>query len=373
MYARVWLEADDARHLKQVSLERWRSRLAGRTFPVYYSWLHPFLESIKKTPDESVAWAKALSDKREALDVIQTYVGTMTARFNTKRIAYAGLRSFFMHNRVDLPADRYFRIQGDQEPVERKLRIEHVRRLIGLAVEPWRTALLIKWHAFLDNEGLVYFSNNHGSRVVETLKGNADICRLSMPGRKKLKNITRWDTFIGPEPLAALREYFENNRGWPKPGEPVFVYATKGHEGKPIKVRTFQEAWMRLARRAKLPGLPSERGKNSGIRYGYNVHNTRDLAISHLMEVPNLKETVVEYWAGHEIDPLQYRDLTLKPKFVEDQYRLAAPYLNIMGQPIRSVEIDQRLVNAVFEEIKKNPNLFLQAMGITPKQEESHS
>jgi hypothetical protein len=87
---------------------------------------------------------------------------------------------------------------------------------------------------------------------------------------------------------------------------------------------------MRLARRAKLPGIPSERGKNSGVRYGYNVHNTRDLAISHLIEVPNLKEVAVEYWAGHEIDPLQYRDLSLKPEFVEAQYRLAIPYLTLL-------------------------------------------
>lgn len=188
----------------------------------------------------------------------------------------------------------------------------------------------MKWHGLLDNEGLVYFSNNHGPRVVEALKANADICRLPMPGRKKLKNVVGWDTFIGSEPLAALREYFENQRGWPNPGEPIFVYTTKGYEGKPVRIRTFQEAWMRLARRAKLPGIPSERGKDSSARYGYNVHNTRDLAISHLTEVPNLKDVVVEWWAGHEIDPLQYRDLSLKPEFVEAQYHLAAPYLNIL-------------------------------------------
>ena len=45
----------------------------------------------------------------------------------------------------------------------------------------------------------------------------------------------------------------------------------------------------------------------------------------------------------------------------------------VMGQPIRPAEIDQRLVNAMFLEIKKNPKLFLQAMGITSRQEESKS
>jgi hypothetical protein len=111
---------------------------------------------------------------------------------------------------------------------------------------------------------------------------------------------------------------------------------------------------MRLARRAKLPGLPSEKGKSSGIRYGYNVHNTRDLAISHLMEVPNLKETVVEYWAGHEIDPLQYRDLSLKPEFVEAQYRLAAPYLNIISGKQDTASLTE---DAVINYLEKSPRI----------------
>ena len=97
-----------------------------------------------------------------------------------------------------------------------------------------------------------------------------------------------------------------------------------------MKKRSFQEAWMRLVRRAKL--IPPNVSTSQTIRYGFNIHNTRDLAISLLATVPNLKDHCIEYWAGHEIDPLHYKDLTLHPQFLEEQYRLAIPYLNIITQ-----------------------------------------
>lgn len=322
LYARGWLES-------QASLARWRARLEPSTFNVYYTWTHRFFYSLGKSPDEAIAWARLLKDKYELLDAIQSWVNGLTARYNTKRIAYATIRSFFLHNRIDLPPDKHFAIRADEKPAERNLTPEHVRILIGLAIQPWRSVFLAKWHSLLDNLGLVYISNNHAETIVKALKANADIVRLTMPGRKKMRNVQSFETFLGPEPLGALREYFDNERGWPQPGDPVWIYGTKNHKGEPIKVRALQEAWMRLLRRAKL--VPGRRSNDPGIRYGFNVHNTRDLAISHLIEVPGLKDICVEYWAGHQIDALGYRDLSLKPQFVEKQYRLAMPYLNIFS------------------------------------------
>ena len=318
---------------------KWRGRIEVSTFKVYFSWLHRFCHSIGRSPDELIEWARKVPDKYVVLDALQDWVNGCAARYNTKRIAYATVRSFFMHNRVELPLDKHFRIRADEEPVDRKLRREHVQRFIGLATEPWRSVLLVKWHALLDNQGLVYVSNNHAETVVKALRENADICRFTMPGRKKMKNIQTFETFIGSEPLTALREYFDNERGWPKPGEPIWIYSAANHRGRPMKVHALQEAWMHLVRRAKI-GVPKQPAKELKARYGFNMHNTRDLVISHLTEVPNLKEVSVEYWAGHQIDPLGYRDLRLKPQFLEEQYRLAIPYLNIITQaPDRKHEI----------------------------------
>jgi hypothetical protein len=41
---------------------------------------------------------------------------------------------------------------------------------------------------------------------------------------------------------------------------------------------------------------------------------------------------VADFIAGHEIDPLRYKEFyKTKPQCVEEQYRLAAPYLNILS------------------------------------------
>jgi hypothetical protein len=59
-----------------------------------------------------------------------------------------------MHNRVMLPQDPSFIIRGDEPPVERRLTIENLKEIIGLAAQPWRSAILVKWQALLDSEGL---------------------------------------------------------------------------------------------------------------------------------------------------------------------------------------------------------------------------
>jgi hypothetical protein len=329
LYARDWLLKDEAGSYVQKGIERWHGRLDGATFVTYYSRVYPFFHSIGKSPDEALEWARQAKDRYEVLDAIQSWVNGLKGRYATKRLAYAIIRSYFMHNRVDIAPDRGYIIRGDEEPVERKLTIENVKTLVGLAVQPWRSALLVKWQGLLDNEGVIYISNHHAETIVKAVKENADICRLSMPGRKKLKNKRGFYTFIASDALGSLREYFEKLRGYPKPGEPIWTYTRANHLGEPITKRGLVGAWMFLLRRSKL--IPAERSRNRSSRYGYNIHNTRDLAISLLATVPDMKDHCVEYWAGHEIDPLHYKDLSLHPQFLEEQYRLAIPYLNILS------------------------------------------
>lgn len=283
-------------------------------------------------PEEAVAWAaraKKAGDEAVVLDKIQEFVLTRThGRFKTKQLAYCSIRSFLMHNRVMLPQDPSFIIRGDEPPVERRLTIENLKEIIGLAAQPWRSAILVKWQALLDSEGLIYVSNNHAEKIVKAIRSNAEILKLTLPGRKRRRNERAFYTYIGKDALASLREYFERDRGWPNPGEPVWVYS---YNRKQIKSGGFEEAWLRLTRRARL--VPREPSKQHTTRYGYNAHNTRDLAISLLETVPGLNPNCPQFWAGHEIDPLGYNQFyNVKPEYVEQQYRLAEPHLNILTQ-----------------------------------------
>ncbi len=319
---RVWLESP--------YVLRWESRLGGGTFRTYYSLLKAYLKWAGKSPDELIQWAKGSSDPYVVLDSIQDFVlkGLPALRFTTRVNAYTAVRSFLSHNRILLPNDPSFKIRGEAPPVERKITIRDLREIIGLATQPYRSIILVKWMALLDHEGLIYFSNNYAEKAVNAIRANETVLRIEIPGRKSAKNRRSFYTFIGRDALQSLREYFERERGYPKGGEPIWVC---GNPPRPVQGFAFSHAWLRLLRKARL--IPRRRGGHT-TRYGYNAHNTRDLAISLLNTIPGINPQAINFWAGHDIDPLGYNQFySIKPEYVLEQYRLAEPHLNILTQP----------------------------------------
>jgi hypothetical protein len=328
-----------------VPVRRWRERVAASTFPTYFGYLYRFLHSVGKDPETVILWARETPDKFQVLDEIQDFIRKMEGRrYKTKESGYAALRSYFLHNRIMLPQDRSFRIRADLPPVERKLTIENLRELIGLSTQPFRSMILTKWMGLLDNEMLIYVSNNRSAELVNAIRENQHVLKLELPGRKRSKNVRNFYTFIGQDALTSLKEYFERERGYPEPGDPIWVYRqTK----KLVNKVGFVHAWLRLLRRAHL--IPREIGGRTS-RYGYNAHNTRDLAISLLNTVPGLNPKCIEFWAGHDIDPLGYNQFySVKPDYVQQQYLLAEPYLNLLTQPaIHDESLQQKVEELEF-------------------------
>lgn len=187
--------------------------------------------------------------------------------------------------------------------------------------------ILVKWQGLLDTEGLIYVSKTQGEQIMKALQEGRKTLRLTLPGRKRTKNEKPYYTFIGRDALASLKQYLERDRGPLKPGDPVWVYPTSRTSVTKVG---FGLAWSRLLRRAKL--IPAQEGKSIRSRYGFNVHNTRDLAISLLNTVGGLNPKCIEFWAGHDIDPLGYNQFySTQPDYVIQQYELAEPPLNIVS------------------------------------------
>lgn len=311
-------------------MEHWFSRLDKSTWHSYYTWLYRFLFHAHKSPNEAVAWAKNVN-QYEVLDQIQGFVNTIQGAYATKQHAYVAVRSFFLHNRVMLAKDPSFRIRADKPPTERRLDPVVLRELIGFAPLWLRSMILVKWMSISDTQGTVYIGQHYAGPIVEAIENNTNPVKLRMLGRKRSRNIRPFYTFTGKDSLDSLKEYFERVRGYPKPNEPIWVYEAGPGDlrGKPVTTTGFLSAWTRLCLRAKLRPKPSG---NRGARYGYNIHNTRDIAISLLNTVEGLNPLCPDFWAGHEIDDLGYNKFyELKPDYVEDQYRLAEPYLNIIS------------------------------------------
>lgn len=324
-YVRKWEE--------EKSVQWWRSRIDSVTFAPYWTFVYRFFQYIQKGPDEAKEWAKGCSDKYEVLNEIQAFVNSLEGlRWKSKMNAYTGILSFFAHNRVPLPDDPSFKVHSAVPKTQRMIKITHLLELIGLSVQPYRSMILVKWMSLQDTEGLNYINLNHAGTIVNALREGNEVCRLDMPGRKQSKNRNPYFTFIGKDALDSLRDYFDRLRGWPKPTEPVWLYGFQKHNpsaaNNAVTKIAFIHYWSRLLRKAGL--IPKKPGKRTD-RYGFNAHNTRDLAITKLEPVVGLKRNSVEFWTGHEIDKNGYLDLYMKQDYVLQQYLLAQPELNIIS------------------------------------------
>jgi hypothetical protein len=121
-------------------------------------------------------------------------------------------------------------------------------------------------------------------------------------------------------------------------------------------------AWLRLLRKAKL--IPKNQG-SSTARYGFNVHNTRDLAISLLNTVPGLNPKCIEFWAGHDIDPLGYNQFySTMPDYVVKQYGLTEPYLNIISAPQMAEAEEVKDLREQISELKLAVRMLQDASGL---------
>lgn len=329
-----------AARIPENPVEFWLSRLDERTRPSNRSHLDRFMHWLAKQPSWENATPRDMlvrqldsEDSYVVLDLVQRYVNQLVLRKSSKRKAYSVIRSYFAHNRCALPPDPSFRIRGDRPPVQAKLSRTDIYEVILSANLRYRSMILCKWQGFLDNERLIQVSNTCSEQIVSQLKSGKHPIRIDLPGRKSNENDAEgtFFTFNGADSITCLRSYFENERGWPKPGEPIWLNENR----KPVTKSGFEATWMRLLRHAGK--IPKAKGP-PGSRYGYNLHEMRDEATTLLhtqAKNQGFDMDCAKFWCGQvgEIDPLKYDKFYRDVEYVRQQYLLAEPYLNIVSNP----------------------------------------
>ncbi len=281
--------------------------------------------------------AKTDEDRYAVLDFLQKWLGGDGKARRTKQFEYSAVRSFFLHNRCALPQDPSFKIRSNRVTVAPKLAVEHIHDIVKNATLRDRSLILVKWMALLDTKRLVHVGEHLSGQVVDQIKKEMNPVRLDLPSRKQ--NERPWFTFIGKDAVDALKEYFEKERGWPKANEPIWL----NHIGKAITVEGFKEQWIRLCRRCGL--VPVERSDSPGTRYGFNTHETRDVAKSLLhthAKAQGFDMDCAEFWLGHTVDPLGYDKFYKDQEYVKKQYLIAERHLNILSTPRESEQVQQQ-------------------------------
>lgn len=326
------------------SVDTWKLRLGPKTYRSYsyhlidwLTWMQTHGGSLAGlSPDELVEYQRQTDkdNKYAILDLVQAWVGGKDWRYTSMKSAYSRIRSFFMHNRVELPRDGGFKVRSDKEPTEPKLEPEHIRDIVLSSTSVYRAIFLCMFQGGLDLSCFLYWNEHGWADLRKQLREDPDLVKITIPGRKDSRNKTRFYTLIGREAIDAITNYLPQR---PKDGSAIFY----NNIGEPVKKNSIQLYWLRHLDKIGLIDR-SQNTEGTGRRYGYNIHEMRDTRSS-LWEKSPAKVSVCEYTMGHMVDPLHYRDRSFKDEtWVRTEYRKAISYLNIMtgSKPYGLVEED---------------------------------
>jgi hypothetical protein len=357
----------------------WLERVSPAGGRVYgYRWAK-FLDWLRLQPgwgdatgEGLLAFQEEATGRRryELLNLIQRHVKELGGSRNGMLSRYTAMRSFFLHNRVELPKDRWDPGAGTREPARGKLNLDHIRLIVQAAGLRDRAVFLTLFQSMMDLERFLEFNKKHGEELVEHLRSRGVDTPLRIDFTKGRKtNHDPFYTFLGRDALQAWKEYFEKERGWPESKEPVAVVRETNRSPSKQAIRsTFYTLCIKFKLRERNPGK-GDRGHRTGV----NLHEFRDVVRSYLQiaKREGLDETCVEFWMGHQVDPLAYNKFaTLEPRYVEENYKTAEKYLNILSHTMIHEEQrrqEQETIQRMEKEMEKMRKDWLEVRQLLSK------
>jgi len=263
----------------------------------------------------------------EILDLVQEWIlGKDDLRAGTLQMYYSTIRSFFAHNRAPLPQDPMFKVTGGRPPVQGRLRVEHIKRVIEVSNPMYRAFWLSVAQGFMGLHEAIQWSNTGLSQLQRSLDAGECPIRIDFPGGRK-SNPNPFYTFIGDDAVEALRGYLEVR---PSAGDSIFIT----RYGTPLSEATARTYWVNtLIRVGIVKPVSSVEERWQTIRYGYNVHEIRDVMRSR-WRLSGLDPEVAEFFMGHRLSLDRYnydKSPFHYPEWFRDQYIKALPWLNILS------------------------------------------
>jgi len=327
-----------------ISIDRWLSRLAPVSADQYRRHLKNFREFLQEKGskfaemeyDKWIEYQRSDPYSYELLDQIQAFSMQVGATHAYRTKVMSALRSFWLHSRAPLPKDPSFRIRGDKPKTMGTLTIEEVRLMLAKFNPIYRAIFLSMFQSGMGEAELVYWSDHGLESTLEQLDDNVRYLRIDLPGRKKRRNIAPYFTIIGKDAIRSLRTYIEDHR---PQVDCDAIFLTQFDS--PMTIKGLYQYWLRQLRNLGLIPKVSP-GRGTGVRYGKNVHELRDLFRTRWEKSP-ATGTTAEYLMGHIVDPLEYNRAHRDFNYVRSEYVKAERWLNILSddpEVVPRVELD---------------------------------
>ena len=334
------------------TVSNWLGRLAESTakgnlgvYQTWYKWIRMNGGDFKDfTPDELIMYQRNVdnSSRYDILDnIIQPYISSKTGRSGYKRRVYNCIKSFFRHNRAELPKDPAYIIRGDKPKVRGDLTPDEIRRVVLSSNPLYQAVFLSLMQGGMGLDELIYWSNNGWAELKEQLRNDPQIVKISLVGRKSRKFDYNYNTLIGKDAIQAIRNYLSIR---PERASTIFIT----QNGESLTKTAVKFYWFRHLKKL---GIIKPKKEGPGTRYGKNLHEIRDVFRS-LWEKSPAKSSVGEFCMGHKVDPLEYNKAFRDEKWARREYRKALPFLNILSSARPFGQIDEDIVESQERKIQ---------------------
>jgi len=259
-------------------VDRWLGRLKANTANKSWYMFRGFIKWLDNcdspfsgfSPDELIDFQKGAvgEDRYSILDLLQSYLIERGGRASYKVRIYGCVRSFFIHNRAELPKDKSFKIRSEIPPVVGSLDVNTFKYVL-LKCNPMYRAIFDSM--FMGGMGIgevLYWSRNGLDSLKEQIYSDFKHVKIDLPGRKIYKNIRPYYTMVGKDAIRYLRIWIESRPSVNFPDIFITQFDT------PVKYKSIYQYWMWQLRRL---GIIGKKGPKRSNRYGKNPHEIRDL------------------------------------------------------------------------------------------------
>jgi hypothetical protein len=310
----------------------------------WYEWASENVDEVKgHDPDRLVKWAQGVTP-RELIPITESVEAYLRSnqdrwRLGYQRRIYGAVRSFFKSNWAELPdnGEIYGNLTSDLEDAPENLTLETLKTVCVKSNQMYRAIFLSMFAGSMGVEELIRWNGQGvGSVGRGLIKVDGErVLKIDLPlrqGRSRKRNTRPFYTLIGGDALGELEKWlrvrerqraaYEERHSKPYP-DAIFVTNNNTPLDFDTTLRTY---WLRKLHQLGI--IDRARKNGPGTRYGYHVHQVRDLFSTQMHG--KFDKDVKEFLMGHVTDPNRYDKFYNDVAYVAREYLKGIPYLNIL-------------------------------------------